>query len=63
MNISEIIETIRQLSHSQGFYGRLLERILYLQEHAPVLFEQAKETLERQQFKDSVDLIFYFENL
>lgn len=26
--VEEVIEVIEMLSHSQGFYGRLLERIL-----------------------------------
>lgn len=61
MNIIEIIEVIQLLSHSQGFYGRLLERILDAKANDPDSFEGIKKELESQNFKDSVDVVMYFE--
>lgn len=59
--IEEVMEVIEMLSHSQGFYGQLLERILYLQENEPEQFKQFKMVMENQHFKDPVDVILFFE--
>lgn len=53
MNKNEILNTIKMLSHSQGFYGRLLEAI---QDN-----DEALDYLEAQEFKDVVDLILFLE--
>ena len=58
----EVMEVIEMLSHSQGFYGRLLERILYTWENEPEQFEQFKMVVEKQNFKDLVDVVLFFEN-
>lgn len=58
MNREEILETIRSLAKSQGFYGRLvkflesdeLDALAYL------------ELLEEQNFKDPIDLILFIES-
>lgn len=62
MNIIEIIEVIRLLSHSQGFYERLLDRILDMKASDPDSFEGLRKELESQNFKDSVDVVMYFES-
>ena len=54
MNSEEILNTIKDLAKSQGFYGRLLEQI---QDN-----EEALEYLEQQNFKDAVDLILFLES-
>lgn len=53
MNKEEILETIRKLSCSQGFYGRLYEEIKDN--------EKALSYLEKQNFKDAVDLVLFLE--
>lgn len=58
MNREEILETIRSLAKSQGFYGRLvkflesdeLDALAYL------------ELLEEQNFKHPIDLILFIES-
>lgn len=60
-DVEQVIGVIKILSNSQGFYGRLLERILYLQEYEPEAFEEFKEIVENQQFKDPVDVVLFFE--
>lgn len=60
-SIDEVIEVIEMLSKSQGFYGRLLEQILYLQEYEPDQFEYFKMVMEKQNFKDMVDVVLFFE--
>lgn len=52
----EILATIKMLAKSQGFYGRLYERITTAENKDEILQE-----LENQNFKDSLDIIFFFE--
>lgn len=60
-SVMDVIEVVKKLSHSQGYYGRLLEQILYLQEYEPDNFEYFKELVEEQHFKDPVDVVLFFE--
>ena len=53
MKKERILAVIKSLACSQGFYGRVLEQI----ERNPKLLDE----LERQNFNDELDLIFYFE--
>lgn len=61
MDVYQVIDVIRMLSHSQGFYGRLLEEILYAQVYEPNKFEEFRKIIENQNFKDSLDVVMYFE--
>ena len=45
-DVEKVIEVVQMLSHSQGFYGRLLEEINYIQEYEPEKFEEFKEIIE-----------------
>lgn len=54
MNKDQILEAIRTLSYSQGSYGRLYEYIL---ENNEIL-----EELEKQNFKDVLDMVLYLES-
>ena len=53
MNKEQILEVIKSLAKSQGFYGKLLE---YINEEPSYL-----DFLEKQNFKDSVDFVLYME--
>lgn len=53
MDRNKIMETIQDLAKSQGFYGRLLRNI--------TLDPTILDTLEQQNFKDSLDLILFLE--
>lgn len=57
MNREQIINTIRNLAKSQGFYGRLYEALCSSEED----YEEIMFMLERQNFKDDIDLIMFFE--
>lgn len=61
-NVIQVIEVIQNLAHSQGFYSRMYERILYLKENEPESFETFKNEVEAQNFKDPVDVVLYFES-
>ena len=59
--IDQILEVIENLSHSQGMYERLLQKICYLKDNEPDRYEKLKEELESQNFKDPVDIVMFFE--
>ena len=61
MSRTQIIETIKQLSLSQGFYGRLYRAIEDAKENNPDDYESWMEELESQNFSSAVDLVIYLE--
>lgn len=60
-DIEEVVDIIEMLSYSQGFYGRLLDEILYIEENEPEKYEKFKEVIEKQEFSDPVDVVMFFE--
>lgn len=61
MKEQEILSAIEQLSRSQGLYGRILQTLKSMKEDSPAQYETFMGQLERQNFKDTVDLVMYFE--
>lgn len=59
MKAKEIYQTIKDLAKSQGFYGRVLRAI---EEDGIESRNERLEFLEKQGFKDKVDLVLYFES-
>lgn len=59
--VDQVIEVIEMLSHSQGFYGRLLKDINYMKEYEPDKFEDLKWILELKEFQNPVDVVMFFE--
>lgn len=53
MDKKEIMETVKELARSQGFYCRLYETLKTNPE--------ALDFLAKQNFKDSVDMIMFLE--
>lgn len=62
MKINQILAEIESLSHSQGFYGRLLRALLDCKNNDPEQWENVVVELEGQNFKDPVDMVLYFES-
>lgn len=60
-NVDQVIEVIEMLSHSQGYYGRLLRDIMYIKENEPEKFEDFKFIIERKEFTNPVDVVMFFE--
>ena len=60
-NIEQVVDVIEMLSYSQGFYGRLLDEIMYIEENEPDKYEVFKTIIEAQEFKDPVDVVMFFE--
>ena len=58
MNKEQIMETIRKLAESQGFYGRILRIIESSSEETR---EALLKGLEEQDLHDAIDLINYLE--
>lgn len=60
-DIDQVVDVIEMLSYSQGFYGRLLDEIMYIEENEPRKFEVFKDIIEKQEFQDPVDVVLFFE--
>lgn len=60
-DVDQVIEVVKMLSRSQGYYGRLLEAILYMQEYEQEKFEMFKEEIEEQGFEEPLDVVLFFE--
>lgn len=61
MDREQIMQVIRNLAKSQGFYGRLLYDIQELQNNNPEEADRLFSILEAQKFNDELDIILYFE--
>lgn len=61
MKRNQILAIMKNLSSSQGFYGRLLRDLSELKERDPEAHESVMLELEAQNFKDSVDLVLFIE--
>lgn len=57
MNREQILESIKSLAKSKGFYGRLYKRLTDNSEDSEIFLN----VLEEQNFKDTVDLILFIE--
>ena len=61
LNIDEILDVIKDLSHSQGFYGRLLNSIMEFKESYPDNWNDVVNELESHHFTCPLDVVLYFE--
>ena len=61
MNAVQVIEVIKDLSKSQGFYSRLYQNILELKENDEEAFNEWCKETERMNFKEPIDVVLYFE--
>lgn len=61
MNVLQVLDVIRDLSHSQGFYSRLYETILEVKQNDEAAFNEFAKAVEAQNFRDSVDVVLFFE--
>ena len=58
MDRHEIRKVMEQLAMSQGYYGRLLRSIDELPDYQQ---EDVWEDLERQNFREPLDVVMYYE--
>ena len=57
----DIFDVIYSLSHSQGFYGRLLRDLETLRNNDEEAWENFVIEIESQNFTSMLDVIMYFE--
>ena len=60
-DIEEVVDVIEMLADSNGFYGHLLDEILYIEENEPMKYQVFKDIIEKQEFKNPVDVVLFFE--
>ena len=61
MDIEQIMAAIRSLAESLGYYGRLYNELREMQTNDTKKWEDVKNALESQHFKDSLDMVLFFE--
>lgn len=61
MNIRQILNEIKQLAMSQGFYGRLFSNLMQIKEYEPERWGEIVNILEGQHFTDPVEMVLFFE--
>ena len=60
-DFNDVIDILVELSHSQGFYGRLLRDLSEIKEYEPERFELIVAEIESQNFTSPLDVVLYFE--
>lgn len=63
MNREQILDAFRTLSRSQGCYGRILRSLNEVKENDPQAYENYMTVLESKNFKDTVDLVMFYEGM
>ncbi len=61
MDEKQILDTIIGLSHSQGFYGRLYERLMDAKQNDPDAYADYMGDLVDHKFASPLELIIYIE--
>ena len=59
MKKNEIMKTFKSLANSQGLYGRIVDELESMSESNRNMY---LEGLEKQNFKDAVDLVLFMES-
>lgn len=59
MKKNEIMKIFKSLAQSQGFYGRIVDELESMSESNRNMY---LEGLEKQNFKDAVDLVMFMES-
>ena len=59
----DIINTIKQLARSQGYYCRLYDQLMYIAENDPIAFNEYMAELENKNFNSMLDVVLYFEGV
>ena len=61
MTRRQILDTIKDLGRSQGFYSCMYARLQSLRTEDPTNYDLYMNHLVNQQFESPVDLVLYFE--
>ena len=60
MTMDEILSFIEEMSKSQGFYGRLLLKLLFIKETEPEKYKEIEESWSNR-FTNPLEFVFYIE--
>lgn len=60
-DFEDVIDIIIMMSHSQGFWGRLLECIFEMEKEDADAYDNFVSIIEEQQFTNMYDVVRYFE--
>lgn len=60
-DFEDVIDIIIMMSHSQGFWGRLLECIFEMEKEDVNAYDNFVSVIEEQQFTNMYDVVRYFE--
>lgn len=61
MKMDEILNFIKEMSESQGFYGRLYRTLIDIKENDKDAYDEISKELESQNFNDMLDIVMYLE--
>lgn len=61
MKMEELLNIIKQLANSQGFYGRLLRELEEIKQQEPIKYADIVEKWEAKKFTDAVQFILWLE--
>ena len=61
MSMKEIMDTIKTLGKTNGFYGRLYTFFANTKRSDPFKYEEMAVALESENFADAVDVVMFFE--
>ena len=61
MKMAELLNIIKQLANSQGFYGRLLRELEEIKQQEPAKYADIVEKWEAKNFTDSLQFILWLE--
>ena len=61
MKREQILQAIKSLAMSQGFYGRLYNGLMELRDQDEDAYDGYMTSLESQNFSDTVDMVLFFE--
>lgn len=59
--MKDIINVIRNLSCSQGMYGRLLCDLAELKENNPEAYKKLSKEWESKEFRSTLDFVMFYE--
>ena len=60
-DFEDVVDIIIMMSHSQGFWGRLLECIFEMEKEDVDAYDNFVSIIEEQQFTNMYDVVRYFE--
>lgn len=61
LDYEDFKDFVKTMSYSQGFYGRLYENLLELEETDDDSLEELKNTIKEKHFTNTLDFVYWLE--